>query len=333
MKKIALISTFCDTAEKQEVLLNTITKVKELGIDVMALGPNFIQLPHEIVKKCDYFFYTKDNPLLGFPERRYTHWYEMPISEDRITTIQRGLYDYGWAALYQTKKLSQIALSFDYDVFYHLIYDLEIDETVKNELLGAEVNLLHPRRDPHHPDTLWETTLHFMVFDRNMMQLIEKEITLDNYQMTNGVAEGEVYKWRNKFGLKTSEHPVKDLIFYWEGKDFFNYEVHDDFKTFLSKNVDNEIWLGSNPIYEVILPSTFRIVFHSSKNDKLKENGICVIINGVPYLRQPKEWVIEEFPISSQDIKELQFVYDGNVIDFTKQYQDIMFNQIYYNHR
>jgi hypothetical protein len=97
--------------------------------------------------------------------------------------------------------------------------------------------------------------------------------------------------------------------------------------------VDNEIWLGSNPIYEVILPSTFRIVFHSSKNDKLKENGICVIINGVPYLRQPKEWVIEEFPISSQDIKELQFVYDGNVIDFTKQYQDIMFNQIYYNHR
>ena len=57
MKKIALISTFCDTEEKQNVLYENIVKLKEFGVDVMALSPNFITLPQHIISSCDYFFY------------------------------------------------------------------------------------------------------------------------------------------------------------------------------------------------------------------------------------------------------------------------------------
>jgi hypothetical protein len=32
MKKIALVSTFCNTQEKQDILLENILKIKELGI-------------------------------------------------------------------------------------------------------------------------------------------------------------------------------------------------------------------------------------------------------------------------------------------------------------
>lgn len=327
MKKVALISTFCDTEIKQNILEENIRKIKSLGIDIICISP--IVIPQHIVDLCDYFFYTKDNPLLKWPIRMYTHWYEMPISQNRITTLQRGLADYGWAGLYQVKKLSQIALTFDYDIFYHLIYDLEIDEIVENEFKSNNVNIVHPRRDPHHPETLWETTLHFMVFDRFLMENVEKEITLDEYLRTNGMAEGEVLKWRNKFNISTSDHPIKDKIFYWGDYDFFNYSPFKEFKMFISKNEKMNIWLGQDPVYETELTDNLRICFHSFVN----EFTIKIEIDGVEFNVEPKNWEFIEFPISSQNIKSIILKYNNEVVNFTEKYDDIMINQIYYNNK
>ncbi len=214
MKKIALISTFCDTEEKQNILYKNILKIKELGIDVMVLGPNFIQLPSKITEACDYFFYTKDNPLLEWPVRAYTHWYRHTHPDGRILEMHRGFADYGWAALFQTKKLFQLALTFDYEIFIHLIYDIEIDEVTTQELLNNGIyNTIHPRLNPKDPDEIWETTLHHMRFDRDMVRDIEKDITLDEYLRTNGVAEAEVRKWVDKYHIPLSKSYVKDEIF------------------------------------------------------------------------------------------------------------------------
>jgi len=327
MNKIALISTFCDTEEKQNILKENIIKIKSFGVDVMAISP--IQIPQDIVSLCDYFFYTKENPLLKWPLRCYTHWYQMLLPDGKITTLQRGLADYGWAGLYQVKKLSQIALTFDYDMFYHLIYDLEIDEVVENAFKSNNINIFHPRRDPHHPETLWETTLHFMVFNRDMMLKVEKEITLEEYLRTDGVAEGEVFKWKNKFNIPISNHPVKDKIFYWGNFDFFDYSPFPEFKLFLSKNKPMTIWLGENPVYDEILPENLRMVFHGF----YEINQIEITINGETKTYQPNEWEIIEFPNSSQDIKEIIFTYNNKSINFIQEYNDIMMNQIYYNHK
>jgi hypothetical protein len=329
MKKIVLVSTFCDNEEKQNVLKETIVKVKEIGMDVMVISPNFIQIRQDIIDLCDFFFYTKENPLLKWPIRQYTHWYEMPVLNNKICCIHRGFADYGWAALYQTKKLSQFALTFDYDIFHHIIYDLEFDDEVVSEFLSDEVNFIHARRNPNHPEEIWETTLHFMTFDRPMMELIEKEITLENYLNGNGVAEGEVLKWRNKFNLKTSSKIIKDKIFYWEGYDFFNYSPFPEFKLFLSKNEPITIWVGENPVYDEILPENLRMVFHGFSNI----NEIQITVNGITNTYQPKEWEIIEFPVSSQNINEIIFKYKDNTVNFTEKYNDIMMNQIYYNHR
>lgn len=330
MKKIVLVSTFCDNEEKQNVLRETILNVKKIGLDVMAISPNFIKINEDIVKLCDFFFYTKENPLLKWPIRQYTHWFEMPVSDGKVCCIHRGFADYGWAALYQTKKLSQIALTFDYDVFHHIIYDLDFDDEIEREFLSDEVNLIHARRNPNHPEEIWETTLHFMTFDRPMMELIEKEITLDNYLNGNGVAEGEVLKWRDKFNLKTSEKIVKDRIFYWENFDFFNYSPFDDFKMFISKNEEVNIWLGynDNP-YESTLTENLRIVFHGFET----MGPIIIRLNGVDYVRNPSAWEIIELPVSSQNVHELIFTYNQNTVNFTDKYNDIMMNQIYYNYR
>lgn len=327
MKKVALISTFCNDSHKQQVLKENILRIKELGIDVIAISP--ITIPQEIVKLCDYFFYTKDNPLLRWPVRMYTHWYQMALTEQKITTLQRGLPDYGWAGLYQVKKLSEIALTFDYDVFYHMIYDLDIDDVVVEELTNFNTNIIHPRRDPHHPEILWETTLHFMCFDREMMKKICEEIRLEEYLSTNGVAEGEVLKWRNKFNIPTSSHPVRDKIFYWENFDFFNYSPFEEFKFFPSKNEKMTIWLGESPVYSHELTDNLRLVFHGFEN----QLNLNLNINGRDFKLNPKPWEIIELEINSNQINSFIIDFNAKIYDFTHEYKEIMMNQVYYNHR
>jgi FkbM family methyltransferase len=328
-KKVALISTFCDTEKKSQILKENLKTLKKIGLDTMVIVPNFLPVDEEIIRLSDFVFYTKENPLLKYPIRQYTHWYEQQLSDGRVITLHRGFADYGWAALYQTKKLSQLAMTFDYDIFYHLIYDVEMDDILLNELLSDEVNLIHPRRNPNHPEEIWETTLHFMAFDRNMMEKVEKEITLDEYLSTNGVAEGEVLKWTKKYDLKISEHCVKDKVFYWENFEFFNVSPYPEFKMFLSKNPELQIWVGYENPQPVQLTNNIRIVFYD-----IPENfQINIKIDGLDYSLNPINWEFVELPVDSQSIREIKFEYNGNIIDFSEKYSDTMMNQIFYNFR
>ena len=61
-KKVALISSFCDSENKIAILNENIKKLKDNNLDVMLISP--LVLPEETVKLCDYFFYTKDNVIL-----------------------------------------------------------------------------------------------------------------------------------------------------------------------------------------------------------------------------------------------------------------------------
>ncbi len=67
MKKIALIGTFCHKEIQINTLRNTINEWKGLGVDIMVLSP--LHLPQDIIKLCDYYYSTKDNPLLHWPNR------------------------------------------------------------------------------------------------------------------------------------------------------------------------------------------------------------------------------------------------------------------------
>lgn len=328
-KKIVLISTFCDTEKKISVLKENLRTLKNLGLDTLLIIPNFLPIDDEIIRLSDFTFYTKENPLLKYPEKQYTHWFEIQLEDSRVLTLHRGFADYGWAALYQTKKLSQIALTFDYDIYYHMIYDLEIDEQIKQELLSDEINIIHPRRNPNHPDEIWETTLHFMVFDREMMTKIEKEIEKQEYVSTNGVAEGEVLKWSKKFDLKISDHCVKDKVFYWENFDFFNVSPSPKFKMFISKNPEMEVWLGFKKPYPINLGANLRIVFYETPdNFEIKIN-----VNGYYFQFKPKNWEYLEIPINSQEIESLIFYFENEIFDFSQDYSKFSLNQVYYNYR
>ena len=326
LKKVVLVSTYCDTQEKKDIFFELVKKVKRLGLDVIAISP--IPLETQLIESCDYFFYTKDNPILVWPERKFTFWHEIQLSDNRILTLHRNVIDYGWAALLHVKKLSQIALNYDYDIFYHMIYDLDIDENVEEALINFKQNTVFHRKDPNDPDTIWETTLHLMVFDREMMEKIEKEIVLENYLFSNGVAEGQVLNWKKKFDIKGSEFSVRDKIFYWKDYDFFDYSPIKDFKLFMSKNDEMDILVG-NPECSVKLPPTFRMLFYN-----FKENlNLNVFINDKIFEINLKDSEYIEFPFNSLEINSLILEYDRIKYDLTEDYKKITMNQIYYNIR
>jgi hypothetical protein len=308
--------------------LDLVKKVKSLGIDVMAISP--LPLDEEHINACDYLFFTKENPILGWPTRLFTFWREYEVEKGKILTLQRGVGDYSWAALYHVKKLTQIALDYDYEIFYHMIYDLEIDDNVVRVLNDFEGDIVYPRRDPHHPETLWETTLHLMSFDRDLMKQIEKEITLNEYLSTNGVAEGEVYKWKKKFDIYGSDTPVKDKIYYWKDFDFFDYSPVKDFKMFLSRNEPMDIWLGEgDSVRKEVLSNNLRVVFYGSDNI----GEVTLNIDDIDYKIEPKPFYFIELPINSREIKKIKMVYNEEKYDLTDEYGKIMLNQIYLNYR
>lgn len=137
MKKLALISTYCNTWDKLNALYNTLIKLKELGIDSLVYSP--LPLPSEITNVSNFVFITKENPIIHWPERGMIHWKD--INNQRSTLI---LSDYGWASIYQYKKLMELGSNFDYDYYFPLIYDLNLDTEVTKILNTPHKKMFFP---------------------------------------------------------------------------------------------------------------------------------------------------------------------------------------------
>jgi hypothetical protein len=324
MKKIALISSYCDSVEKIQILKENILKVKSLGLDTFVISP--ITLPSEIIELSNFVFFTKENPLLVWPVRSFTFWKTI-FTNDGWVTMHHNVADYGWAGLYQIKKMSQIALTYEYDIFYHMIYDLDIDAQVESEIVNNDINLIHPRVNPNNPNDLWEATLHFMVFDRNTMEDIVNRINLDVYLNGNGVAEGQALKWAKEIPLTISEHPVKDQIYYWKDVDFFNHSKNENYRFFFSKNDNTEIWVGEPPTSEY-LDGNLRIVFYNILNT----TDITISVNDVEYSFTIDKSQMIKLDCKSKDVNQF-IINDGDIInDLSKTIQNTNRNLIYLGH-
>jgi hypothetical protein len=309
MKKIALISTFCDTQEKINILRENILILKELGLDVLLVSP--LLLTDEIIKISDFVFFTKENPILRWPDRAFTFWKTIYF-DNKLVTMHNTISDYGWAALYQIKKMSEIAMTFDYDIFYHFIYDLEIDEVVKNEIINNEINLLHPRVNPNNPNDIWDTTLHFMVFDRETMQKVVDKIILKDYLSVDGVAEGQALRWAKEIPLEIKSHPVKDKIYYYEGVDLFDYTLNRGYKTFFNKSTEPTDKNFKVAVYNIEVPQNLKIYV----NDEIREIEM-------------KTNTVVTFDTSSLEIKKFILEDRQGFLDLTDTWNSVSRNLIY----
>ena len=117
MKEIAIFGSYCNTKEKLTALENSITKAKELGLDVLVFGR--YPIPESTQQMCDYWIYDKSNPILK--DRTLNHWFAV-----HNKYISNWFLDYGYAALEQITKTLGFANNLDYEIAYWLVYDVDL---------------------------------------------------------------------------------------------------------------------------------------------------------------------------------------------------------------
>ena len=112
---------------KPKILLKKIASIiKRINVNN---NDQQIIILNDFVIDRNKFLITKDNPILDWPTRAMYAWRYLNVNETKYT-IGKTYPDYGFAGLTQIKQLSQIALGLDYNQFFHMIYDIKIDENV-----------------------------------------------------------------------------------------------------------------------------------------------------------------------------------------------------------
>jgi hypothetical protein len=313
MKKIALFSTFCDTPEKVRVITENARILRSLGVDVMVNSP--IHLDSDVVQEFDFYFKNKENPVLTWPDRVHTAWRTQTNKLGQIIRISRGMREYGWAALYQIKKLSEIALGYDYDIFYHMNYDILLDDELQDEILSESRNKIYPVRDERTPGHVWQGSPLLSSFDRENLQKISEDITKERYKGGYSIAEDFVFSWIEKFGLTQSSYHAKDQISIGNDseifsevkeKDILDYSKNPEYKFFWNKEEGNLKFVLWN--------------FEESRNISVSINGF--IFKGIENLIP----VVTE--IHCKDIHEISVIVEDSITDYLKEYQDTIVNWI-----
>jgi len=303
VNKVALISSFCDTQEKIDVLEKNIKIIKEHNLDVILISP--LSLPESVLELCDYFFLTKDNPILKFPIRGIYYWRKYNFNE--VVHELSSMYpDYGFAGMNQIKQLSEIALNMNYDQFYHIIYDVKIDDNVIEGFYSdKKCNVYPSKRD----NTIWKVGLHYMIFDRVNLQNFISHITLEEYLSDS---DRDAFSWlfdiKNKVNYEIENTPIEDEIFYYNNHDFLNSSPIENFKFFIEKNED--------------VVSNIRIYFYGNEGQK----DIDIKIGNIKKIHTVKNHDIIDLGFDKLNYQKVIITVDSIEYDISDIIVDITHN-------
>ena len=309
-KKVALISSFCDSKEKLDVLQSNIKQLKQLAFDVIVISP--LTLPKEIVSICDYFFYTKDNLILEWPINVQMYWSEKEISKEKPLTFVATNKDYGWTGLSHVKKLTDIGLLFDYKHFYYMIYDIDIDQNVLSVLNDPKDNWIGSfERDGVRANS----SLHLMVFDRENAKRMNNLVSLESYieflhdRSQNGSTEAFVDTIKKKLQSESPDFFIKDKIFVY--RDFFNHSPDNRIKFFVKKDSNN-------------IMSNLKIFFYA--NESLAK--IKLIINDKESEINISCDSIVDLGVNFLELRSARFSINEEEVDILKSIESIKYASI-----
>lgn len=301
-KRIVLISSYCDTKEKIDALINTIKTIKSYNLDVMVNSP--LPLPSDVINMCDFYVQTKENPLLYWPQKSVMSWVRY-IGKDREIVVKRSVIDYGWAALYQTKKLSEYALTYDYDRYYHIIYDTEIDDTVVSTFLSDKKCNFFPFHEH-------KVSLHLIALDRENLLKFSNLITFDSYLKFNCIVENWLYDTliKSNMDYKIELEKIEDLILFHKDENLFDYSDINGLVFFIVKDVvhNDEVCL----------------YFYNNK----EKINVLITVDGVETSYDISNRDIINLGFKPYNIKNVLISYDGISSDITEKIKNIIHNVI-----
>lgn len=297
MKKIFLISTYCDNLKKIKVLEKNLDIIKSFGFDSLVLSP--IKLPDFIIEKCDFFYRTKENPVTPITEKCYIHWRVIDV-DNKQYKLERFFPEYGWADLYQRKTLSNISLIYEYDIFYHIIYDTKFDDGLLNEINQDKFNVYYSNQSTN--GDINEFSLHFLPLNKEMLIDFGVYLNKNQYISSHDLPHEYMLKWIKKNDIKKEKYIVQEEINYYDEINFFSQTKNDKFDIFLGKDETNK--------------TTNSFIFYNVKQP------ITLIINDNRVFEICDDVVIKT-NLYTQDIKSIVIRENGSTINYMEEYNKI----------
>jgi hypothetical protein len=127
MKDLIMVSSFCDTKEKEETLRNLVNQIntQKDKFDLMVVSHTVV--PDDISDKCDFVFFDKKNELLYDWDLRNKIWFK-PNNEREIITIFSGLFNSHLAIWRMIIIGNSISKNIGYNKVHHVEYDTSIED-------------------------------------------------------------------------------------------------------------------------------------------------------------------------------------------------------------
>jgi len=299
MKKIALITSFCNTEEKLKLLHNNIVTLKEMGLDTMVFS--FFPLPKHIVDLVNYTLIIKENPVFTWPGKYINYWYGFDSSDFSIN-MSSATPDYGYAVLNQIKRMSELALSLNYDHYFIVDYDLNINESAKNIFLDNKPNSFYPGK---RGDGAFPVSLYLVSLSKKYLTRFKNLISKESYLVDPlDSAESWLYKILPGIPGIVENQVVEDLVYNYKDSNFFDYSIIDNIKLFIHKIENQDI----------------KFIFYSFENEK------TFTIKTEDFIQEyiVKEW--DEITLPYKTYDSLIVIYNEKEYNFTKITNEIKFN-------
>lgn len=209
MKKIVLISSHCEDQEKKNVLIDNIKTLKKNDFDVILYST--INLENKIIDLCDYYIFSKINPILKYPLKGMGAWRHFHL-KDEIYSITHIFDDNGWAGLTQYKNMLSLVKNLDYDVIYLMIYDIELTDILIDVLKNNEKTLFFPSKHKNN-SSHWKVGPHLICLNKKDIDIFLGETTLENYlRNKSNFLEKFIEEIQSKHDWIISDIIVEDLI-------------------------------------------------------------------------------------------------------------------------
>jgi len=127
MKDLIMISSYCNTKEKEDVLRNLVQQIIEHKdfFDLMIVSHSVI--PADIADKCDLVLYDKKNELLYDWDLRCKPWFN-PGDTRQIMSIFTGFFNTHLAIWRMLILGNSVAKNIGYSKLHHIEYDCDIND-------------------------------------------------------------------------------------------------------------------------------------------------------------------------------------------------------------
>jgi hypothetical protein len=232
--KVILISSYCDTEEKTNILKNNINILYENNFDIILFTPFCV--PDEIIEKTTYIILSKENPYTSYPEKSVGFWSIINFSGENYRLFNT-VNDYGWSSLIQYKNMLDLAINREYSNFILMIYDTIIDEYVVEKIKNTTDTLMFPtlKKD----GVIFPVGTQLMIFDKETVKLFYSNIFKRSYYKNNDVLETWLEKLSTFMIWKINDKPVVDGIQITKGLD--QGLINNYYFKFLYSYLDNKI--------------------------------------------------------------------------------------------